>query len=99
MDVIKKMPKLSVDTHRTTVFIPVDIKEKLPANVNLSGLIRDLLIEHAEGSSEWQKGFTELYTFFKEVMQDPSIIKNITKWNELLNKRNLNLISALGGKL
>ena len=97
------MSKLSEATHRTTVFIPRDIKEKIPDSVNLSGLIRDLLLEFLEGKKnegEWQKGFKELYLFFKQIMRDKSkILYNIDLWNKHLKNCDLILIDKLAGEL
>lgn len=97
--------KLSNSTNRTTVFIPLNIKEQLPDRVNLSGLIRDLLsdyVNHGVGQSggEWKEGFKELYSFFEAVMkQSKRIIKNEIIWNNLLNQRDIKLIDKLGGEL
>lgn len=97
------MSKLSETTHRTTVFIPKEIKDGLPKRINLSGLIRDLLddyINHGVGTAgKWKRGFKELYTFFQEVMENINIIKNQDKWNNLLQKRDLVLIDKLRGEL
>lgn len=95
--------KLSSSLNRTTVFIPKIIKEKIPDSVNLSGLIRDLLQEFVDGKKnegEWQKGFRELYLFFKQIMRDKSkIIYGLDLWNEHVKKMNLPLIDKLAGEL
>lgn len=96
------MSKLSDTTHRTTVFIPTNIKEKLPDRVNLSGLIRDLLSDYVDGKlegGEWKKGFKELYAFFTDIIFNIDIIKNKELWNELIHKRDLILIDKLAGEL
>ena len=96
------MSKLSETTHRTTVFIPRKIKDSLPKSVNLSGLIRGLLEDYVDGrfeSGKWKEGFKELYSFFSDIMVDPSIIKKQILWNDLLQKRNLVLIDKLRGEL
>lgn len=103
MEVIK-MSKLSDSTHRTTVFIPSNIKEKIPDRVNLSGLIRDLLSDYVNygvgGKSEWKKGFKELYTLFEDVMENvDGIIKQKKLWNTLVGIRDLDLIDKLAGEL
>ncbi len=97
------MSKLSDTTHRTTVFIPSDIKEKLPDRVNLSGLIRDLLSDYVNGKlegGEWKEGFIELYTFFQDVMQQSNLISKdkVSIWNHILSKRDLKLIDKLAGE-
>ncbi len=94
--------QLSDTTHRTTVFIPSDIKEKIPDRVNLSGLIRYLLSDYVNGrleGGEWKEGFKELYTFFQDVMKNINIFRDQSKWNELLQKRDLVLIDKLAGEL
>lgn len=95
--------KLSDGTHRTTIFIPRDIKDKIPDRVNLSGLVRDLLQQYVNGKKnegEWQKGFKELYLFFKQIMRDKSkIIYGLDLWNEHVKKMNLPLIDKLAGDL
>ena len=96
------MSKLSETTHRTTVFIPKDIKEKLSDKTNLSGLIRDLLRDYVDGrfeSGRWKEGFKEIYTFFQDVMKQINLKENQDKWNNLLQKRNLKLIDELRGEL
>ena len=90
--------KLSKGTNRTTVFIPQSLKDKLPDRVNLSGLIRDLLQEHLDGN-KWKAGFKELFTFFSDILENKNIIRNQSRWNDLLQKRNLVLIDKLGDEL
>ena len=95
-----KMSKLSESTHRTTVFIPTSIKEKITDRVNLSGLIRDLLLDYVNGKdSEWKEGFKELYTLFEDLMKNIDIIKQKKLWNALVQRRNLTLIDKLAGEL
>lgn len=95
--------KLSDGTHRTTIFIPKNIKDMIPDRVNLSGLVRDLLQEYVDGKKnegEWQKGFKEFYLFFKDIKRDQGkILYNVDLWNEHLKKRNLPLIDKLAGDL
>lgn len=95
--------KLSEGTHRTTIFVPSVVKDALPDRVNLSGLIRDLLLEYIKGKKnegEWQKGFRELYLFFKQIMRDKSkIIYGLDLWNQHVKKMNLPLIDKLAGDL
>lgn len=95
--------KLSENTHRTTIFVPQEVKDALPDSVNLSGLIRDLLLEYIKGKKnegEWQKGFRELYLFFRGIMRDQSkILYNVDLWNEHLKKCNIPLIDKLAGEL
>lgn len=93
------MSKLSDTKHRTTVFIPMKIKNKIPDKINLSGLIRDLLEDYVNGN-KWKKGFKEFNTLFEDVVFNAKqIIKDVSAWNQALNKRDLDLIDKLAGEL
>ena len=95
--------KLSEPKHKTTIYLPTKIKEHIPDSINLSGLTRDLLLEYIAGKKnegEWQKGFRELYLFFKDISRDKSkILYNVDLWNKHLKARNLPLIDKLAGEL
>lgn len=43
-------------------------------------------------TEEFKEVFTEMYLFFKDIMQNNNIISDKVKWNELWSKRNKTLI-------